>query len=87
MKWITTSSIPDKSIAPICNDNEEIFLGRSLINRKSSFSELTGKSIDCEVRNIANKAMSDALKILNSKRKEMDTIVEVLIEEEVIDKK
>ncbi len=69
------------------SDNQEVFLGSSLINKRSNYAESTGKSIDIEVRNLALRAMERAIEILKVKRREMDRIVDVLIEEEVLEHK
>ncbi len=74
-------------LGPIAFDtmDKEVFLGKSLFEKKSGFSEVTGKAIDKEVRGLANNALNEAISILEPQRKTMDKIVNVLIDEETID--
>ena len=64
--------------------NNEVFLGKNLIQKKSEFSEITSIAIDKEVRRLANTALEIAIKLLSSKRRVMDQLVNVLIEDETI---
>ncbi len=77
------------SLGPIALDSsqEQIFLGRDLISKKSEYSDLTGKAIDEEVRLLAKKALEQALLTLTPKREIMDLLVDALIQEETLESK
>ena len=65
----------------------EVFLGRDLISKGDKISESIKKSIDCEVRHIAQKALNEVVSLLEDKRRIMDNLANALIEEETIDGK
>tara|TARA_Y100001978_G_scaffold76410_1_gene68576 strand:- start:1476 stop:2075 length:600 start_codon:yes stop_codon:yes gene_type:complete len=75
-------------IGPVNLDQNknEVFLGNSLLNNKSLLADKTSKLIDDEVIKIAKKALNKSIKIINNNRKILDKLVEVLIDEETIDK-
>ncbi len=74
------------SLGPISLDTKEneIFLGRDLLNSTNRYSDSTGKAIDHQIRDMANKAMQLAMQILIKRRNELDKLVDVLVEEETI---
>ena len=63
------------------SDEEEIFLGHSVVQRKN-VSDATAKIIDDEVRRLIDEAETKARKILNERRKDLDTLAEALLEHE-----
>ncbi len=65
-------------------NNDEVFLGNSLLRNKSTYSEKTSKQIDDEVINISKKALQLSIEILKKNRELLDKLVDVLIEEETI---
>ena len=67
-------------------NKEEVFLGNSLLRNKSTYSEETSKQIDKEVMNISKSALQSSIAILKRNRKLLDKLVDVLIEEETINK-
>ena len=62
----------------------EVFLGRDWFNRKPTYAESTGQEIDQQVRELANQSLKQAVALLQSRRVEMDLLVEALIEEETL---
>ena len=75
-------------IGPVNLDQnkDEVFLGNSLLRNKSLLADKTSKLIDDEVIKITKKALNKSIKIINNNRKILDKLVEVLIDEETIDK-
>ncbi len=65
--------------------SSEVFLGRDY-GRQQDFSDEVASSIDDEVKNLLTDAHSIASKILKKFKKQMETMVKVLIEKETIDK-
>ncbi len=63
---------------------EMVFLGRE-ISETRNYSEKVAEEIDEEVRQIIDRAYDTAKKLLNENRDKIDTIVNVLLEEEVIE--
>ena len=62
----------------------EVFLGRDWFNQKPAYAETTGQEIDQQVRLLATQALQQAVELLQSRRIEMDRLVEALIEEETL---
>ena len=76
------------SIGPfnISQDNEDIFLGNSLLRNKSIIADKTSLQIDKEIMNIAKSSLNKSIKILERNRFLLDKLVDVLIHEETITK-
>ena len=76
------------SIGPvnISQDNEDIFLGSSLIRNKSTIADKTSLQIDNEIMKIAKNSLNKSFKILERNRILLDKLVELLIHEETINK-
>ena len=65
--------------------SNEVFLGRDY-GRQQDYSDEVASSIDEEVKNLLSDAHIIAAKILKKFKKQMETMVKVLIEKETIDK-
>ena len=76
------------SIGPvnISQNNEDIFLGNSLLRNKSIIADKTSLKIDNEIMNIAKSSLNKSIKILHKNRLLLDKLVELLIYEETISK-
>ena len=76
------------SIGPvnISQDNEDIFLGSSLIRNKSTIADKTSLQIDNEIMKIAKNSLNKSFKILERNRILLDKLVELLIHEETVNK-
>ena len=76
------------SIGPvnISQNNEDIFLGNSLLRNKSIIADKTSLLIDKEIMDIAKKSLNNSIKILERNRSFLDKLVDVLIHEETITK-
>ena len=76
------------SIGPvnISQDNEDIFLGNSLLRNKSTIADKTSLQIDNEIMKIAKNSLNKSFKILERNRILLDKLVELLIHEETVNK-
>jgi len=76
------------SIGPvnISQDNEDIFLGSSLIRNKSTIADKTSLQIDNEIMKIAKNSLNKSFKVLERNRLLLDKLVELLIHEETVNK-
>ena len=63
------------------SDEEEIFLGHSVAQRKN-VSDATARIIDEEIRRLIDSAETTARKILTERRKDLETLAEALLEYE-----
>ena len=74
-------------IGPVClnQNNEEIFLGNSLLRNKSLIAEKTSSTIDNQIIRISKDALANAVLKIRNNRSMMEKIVEVLVDEETID--
>jgi len=74
-------------IGPICLDqnNNEVFLGNSLLRNKSLIADKTSTIIDNQIIKISKEALANAVLKIRNNRFILEKIVEVLIEEETID--
>ncbi len=75
-------------IGPVCVDQnqDEIFLGNSLLRNKQVLADKTSKKIDDEIIRISKESLNKSIRIIKNNRKLLDKLVEVLINEETIDK-
>lgn len=65
-------------------EEEEVFLGRDWM-RMRNYSEEVAARIDREVQEIVDQCYNRAKEILNAHRKELDEVVEILLDKEVIE--
>lgn len=65
--------------------NEQVFLGRDFGNTKN-YSEETAREIDLEMRRVIDGLCKEVRELLTNKRKEMDVLVEVLLEKETLER-
>jgi len=74
------------SLGPVSleGDNQEVFVGRSLMNT-SDISDEISKQIDEQVRKIVKQCYEETLELVAKNRSAMDKLVEILIEKETMD--
>ncbi len=74
------------SLGPVALEggDQEVFLGRDLMQTRPSYAESTGKAIDACVRQLAHQALTEAIDLLEPRREVMDRLVEALISEETL---
>ena len=74
-------------IGPVCleQNNQEIFLGNSLLKNKSQIADKTSTIIDNQIIKISKKALENAIFKIKNNRTLLEKVAEVLIEEETID--
>ena len=76
-------------IGPISmdSDNNEIYFGDGLFRRKLLIAENTSSKIDNEIINISKISLNNSIKILKKNRVLLDKLVDILLNQETIDKK
>jgi len=76
------------SIGPvnISQNKEDIFLGNSLLRNKSIIADKTTLQIDKEIMKIAKNSLDKSISILDNNRNLLDKLVDLLIQEETINK-
>ncbi len=66
-------------------ENEELIFLAQEIHDKKNYSEKTAELIDTEINRILNQAKEKAKKIITEHKKQMDKLVEILLEKETIE--
>ena len=74
-------------LGPITYDseNDSIFLGRDIMQRRKEYSEQTSKAIDNQIIKITNRAINHAIELLSDKIELMDELVNELVDKEVLE--
>ena len=83
-EMVTRFGFSDLGPVALEGQDQEVFLGRDLIHTRPSYGERTGREIDLRVRSLATEALHQAIHLLESRREEMDVLVDALIEEETL---
>ena len=66
------------------NDNDQVFLGRDMVQRKE-YSEFTAQEIDTEVKRIINEAYERSKEAIETRRDRLEMIANALLEFETLD--
>jgi cell division protease FtsH len=64
---------------------ENVFLGREITQRREDYSEETSRSIDAEIRSIVDRQYEIARKCVADNRDKLDRVAEMLLERETLD--
>jgi len=64
-----------------------MYLGDGLFRRKPLIAENTSSRIDNEIINISKVSLNNSIKILKKNRVLLDKLVDILLNQETIDKK
>ncbi len=83
-EMVTRFGFSDLGPVALEGQDQEVFLGRDLVNTRQSYAESTGREIDRRVRALAQEALQQAIDLLEPRRQLMDLLVEALIEEETL---
>jgi len=83
-EMVTRFGFSDLGPVALEGQDQEVFLGRDLIHTRPSYGERTGREIDLRVRFLASDALQQAIQLLESRREQMDRLVDALIEEETL---
>jgi len=83
-EMVTRFGFSDLGPVALEGQDQEVFLGRDLVNTRQSYAESTGREIDRRVRSLAREALQQAINLLKPRRQLMDRLVEALIEEETL---
>ena len=75
------------SLGPVAleGDGTEVFLGRDWLRSEPPYSRETGNRIDALVRDLAAKALEQAVALLEPRRPLIDELVDLLIRDETIE--
>ena len=75
------------SLGPVALEGEgsEVFLGRDWLRSEPHYSQHTGNRIDAQVQQLAREALDHAVALLQPRRRLMDALVELLIEQETLE--
>jgi cell division protease FtsH len=82
---VTRYGFSDLGPQALDGDGSEVFLGRDWLRAQPHYSEITGRRIDAQVRQLARLAQDEAVALLAPRRALMDTLVDLLIAEETLD--
>ena len=83
-EMVTRFGFSDLGPVALEGQDQEVFLGRDLVNTRQSYAESTGREIDHRVRALAQEALQQAIDLLQPRRQLMDRLVEALIDEETL---
>ena len=83
-EMVTRFGFSDLGPVALEGQDQEVFLGRDLVNPRQSYAESTGREIDRRVRALAQEALQQAIDLLKPRRQLMDRLVEALIDEETL---
>ena len=83
-EMVTRFGFSDLGPVALEGQDQEVFLGRDLVNTRQSYAESTGREIDHRVRALAQESLQQAIDLLTPRRQLMDRLVEALIEEETL---
>ena len=83
-EMVTRFGFSDLGPVALEGQDQEVFLGRDLVNTRQAYAESTGREIDRRVRSLAQDALQQAIDLLKPRRQLMDRLVEALIEEETL---
>ena len=83
-EMVTRFGFSDLGPVALEGQDQEVFLGRDLVNTRKSYAESTGREIDHRVRALAQEALQQAIDLLQPRRQLMDRLVEALIDEETL---
>ena len=84
-KMVTNFGFSDLGPISFQTQNDQVFLGRDLINSRKEYSQKTSKEIDRQIILIVKKAKKYAINLLSDKVSLMDTLVDDLIDNETLD--
>ncbi|MEM8813781.1 MAG: ATP-dependent zinc metalloprotease FtsH [Pseudomonadota bacterium] len=81
---VTQFGFSDELGTVLYGDNqEEVFLGHS-VARQQNISEQTAQKIDAEVRRLVEEGLSEATRILNERRDDLEALAQGLLEYETL---
>ena len=84
-EMVTRYGFSDLGPLSLEGEGSEVFLGRDWLRSEPHHSQKTGNRIDAEVQQLARRALSQAVSLLECRRELMDELVNLLIERETIE--
>ena len=83
-EMVTRFGFSDLGPVALEGQDQEVFLGRDLMQTRQAYAESTGREIDRRIRELACQSLQRAIALLTPRRELMDRLVEALIEEETL---
>ena len=83
-EMVTRFGFSDLGPVALEGQDQEVFLGRDLMQTRQAYAESTGREIDRRIRELACQSLQQAIALLTPRRELMDRLVEALIEEETL---
>ena len=83
-EMVTRFGFSDLGPVALEGQDQEVFLGRDLMQTRQAYAESTGREIDQRIRELASHSLQQAIALLTPRRELMDRLVEALIEEETL---
>lgn len=83
-EMVTRFGFSDLGPVALEGQDQEVFLGRDLMQTRQAYAESTGREIDRRIRELASQSLQQAIALLTPRRELMDRLVEALIEEETL---
>ena len=85
-KYVTRYGMSELGARTFGDDDGNPFLGRALATEHRDYSEKTAEEIDRVISELVENAKKTAFEILKKKRKKLDELAEVLLEQETIER-
>ena len=79
-EMVTRFGFSDLGPVALEGQDQEVFLGRDLMQTRQVYAESTGREIDRRIRELACQSLQQAIALLTPRRELMDRLVEALIE-------
>tara|TARA_Y100001968_G_scaffold304356_1_gene319291 strand:- start:747 stop:2612 length:1866 start_codon:yes stop_codon:yes gene_type:complete len=83
-QMVTRFGMSDLGPVSLEGDNQEVFIGRDLMNRSDISDSITNR-IDQKVREMVKTCYQETFSLVQSNREAMDKLVEILVEKETMD--
>nr|WP_245817296.1 ATP-dependent zinc metalloprotease FtsH [Hydrococcus rivularis] len=84
-RMVTRFGMSELGLVALEGENEAVFLGNDLVNKRAEYSEAISSRIDAQVREIISHCREHARSIIQENRALVDKLVDLLIEQETIE--
>ncbi|AFY77476.1 MAG: ATP-dependent zinc metalloprotease FtsH [Hydrococcus sp. C42_A2020_068] len=84
-RMVTRFGMSELGLVALEGENEAVFLGNDLVNKRAEYSEEISSRIDAQVREIISHCRQHAQAIIQGNRALVDKLVDLLIEQETIE--
>ena len=83
-EMVTRFGFSDLGPVALEGQDQEVFLGRDLMQTRQAYAESTGREIDRRIRELACQSLQQAIALLTPRRELMDRVVGEVLEEETL---